>query len=239
LPDDIILIHGGGNFGDLWTIPQDYQMDVVRRYPNNKIIFMPQTVYWQDSDNMRECAKLLEKSPNVIICARDQKSYELLVSNFNNKILLVPDMAFYINTKHWRTPKATRDVLLLKRDDAELKQYDLINNLCSQQDVDVLDWPTFNETGGWQRLWFRRTKKYVPQLYDWYAKTVMMPYIINQGIQLIGAYKKIYSTRLHAAILSVLLGKASDLVWFDNSYGKNSNFYDTWLKDCEGIQFIR
>ncbi len=51
--------------------------------------------------------------------------------------------------------------------------------------------------------------------------------------------QRIYSTRLYAIILSLLLGKDSDLYWFDNSYGKNSSFYETWLSDLDGIKFIK
>ena len=36
---DLILIHGGGNFGDLWELPQEWQMSVVEQYPHNKIYY--------------------------------------------------------------------------------------------------------------------------------------------------------------------------------------------------------
>ena len=36
--NDIILLQGGGNFGDLWTNPHEYRMRVIEKYPNNKII---------------------------------------------------------------------------------------------------------------------------------------------------------------------------------------------------------
>ena len=52
----------------------------------------------------------------------------------------------------------------------------------------------------------------------------------------LGAYKTIYTTRLHAAILGVLLGKK--VVFMDNSYGKNRGFYETWLKDCNSVKMM-
>ena len=52
----------------------------------------------------------------------------------------------------------------------------------------------------------------------------------------LGAYKTIYTTRLHAAILGVLLGKK--VVFMDNSYGKNRGFYETWLKDCDAVKMM-
>jgi exopolysaccharide biosynthesis predicted pyruvyltransferase EpsI len=34
-------------------------------------------------------------------------------------------------------------------------------------------------------------------------------------------------------ILGVLLSK--NIVLFDNSYGKNADFYNSWLSDCERV----
>lgn len=28
-------------------------------------------------------------------------------------------------------------------------------------------------------------------------------------------------------------------VFMDNSYGKNSGFYETWLKDCEQVEKVK
>lgn len=60
---------------------------------------------------------------------------------------------------------------------------------------------------------------------------------VRTAIEFIDRYEHIYTTRMHAAILSVILGK-DDVVLFDNSYGKSSSFYQTWLEDVEGIQCI-
>ena len=236
--DDIILMQGGGNFGDLYYDPQNYRMQIVEKYPNNKIIFLPQTVWFEHEENMKECAETLSKHKKLTICARDKVSYEILKKNFTNEILLVPDMAFCIDMNRWKKPNATKEALLLKRDDKELKAYLEITKLVEQGDVTICDWLPFTEEC-WQKTGLRRTKKYMPFMYDWYAQNIFRPYMINSGVQLIGSHKKIYSTRLHAAILSILLDKAEDLTWFDNSYGKNSSFYETWLSDVDGIRFIK
>ena len=44
-PDTVILLQGGGNFGDLWRRHQDLRLEVIRAYPKNKIIILPQTVF--------------------------------------------------------------------------------------------------------------------------------------------------------------------------------------------------
>ena len=60
--DDVILMQGGGNFGDLYYDPQNYRMRIVEKYPNNKIVFLPQTVWFEHEGNMKECAETLSKS---------------------------------------------------------------------------------------------------------------------------------------------------------------------------------
>jgi pyruvyl transferase EpsO len=236
--DDVILLQGGGNFGDLWEHPQNYRNKVIERYPDNSIIILPQSAYWENEQNMITCAEFMKKHMNVIICARDNYTYELLRRNFRNQILLVPDMAFCIDTTEWDRPKLSQKTLLLKRSDKEQKTYAEIENLMLEKNLTICDWLPFSEDA-WQKDWLRRTKKYFPFLNSWYAQHFYLPYMVHSGVQLIGSHKKIYSTRLHAAILSILLGKGNDLIWFDNSYGKNFNFYETWLSDLDGITFIR
>lgn len=236
--DDIILLQGGGNFGDLWEHPQNYRNQVIEQYPNNKIIIFPQSVFWQDNRNMKAYAEFLSRHLNVTICARDTYSYNLLSENFKNDILLLPDMAFCIDTKRWKKPQEAKTSLLMKREDKEQKTFAEIEELIAQGDITICDWLPFTEEA-WQKDWLRRTRKYLPFLNSWYAQHFYLPYMVSSGVQLIGSHKKINSTRLHAAILSILLGKENDLVWFDNSYGKNFNFYETWLSDVDGITFIR
>ena len=43
---------------------------------------------------------------------------------------------------------------------------------------------------------------------------------------------------MHAAILGVILGK-DDITLYDNSYGKSSAFFDTWLNDVDGLRLVR
>lgn len=44
--DTIILLQGGGNFGDIWDI-HEFKRKVIRNYPENRIIIFPQTVFYQ------------------------------------------------------------------------------------------------------------------------------------------------------------------------------------------------
>ena len=238
LSHDLIIFQGGGNFGDLWTKHHDFKMRVVEHYPDNEFLFLPQTVYFQDENNMKQCAEFLSHY-NVTICARDQFSYDLLKRNFSNNILLVPDMAFCMDMSKWEMDCKASRKLLLKRIDAELKETPILHDL-ENGDFDITDWPTMYDKGLMNSIMYKTKQKkmrtYTPWAMDLFCRYFYRPYLIRTGIKFINSHTQIYSTRLHGAILSLLLEK--DTVFIDNSYGKNSQFYNTWLSDCDNIRMV-
>ena len=237
---DLILFQGGGNFGDLWTRHHDFKMKVMERYRENEFLFFPQTVFFEKRENLIHCAEFLAKY-NCTICARDRVSYELLRANFKNRILLVPDMAFCIDMKRWVKAYPAVCPLLLKRLDKEYKPTPEIERLQASGECDVSDWPTMMGRITWVERWKTRIQsrpRKLGWLYDPYMRQVHRPYLIREGVKLINSHTDIYTTRLHACILSILLGK-ENITFFDNSYGKNSGFYDTWLTDCENVKMVR
>lgn len=239
---DLILLQGGGNFGDLWKRHHDFRLQVMQHYPKNKFLIFPQTVYFEDSDYLQSSIECFAQY-DVVICARDSVSYEFLCKHFRNKILLVPDMAFCIDARKWHRMirKVTNSTLLLKRSDKELKISEELESIQHLPNVIVADWPTMgakNQVEYFRRKVFRIAKKFVGMwLYDGYMNRIYRNYLIREGVHQISTFNKIYTTRLHACILSILLNR-EDVVFFDNSYGKNKAFYETWLKDCDNLTMI-
>ena len=72
---------------------------------------------------------------------------------------------------------------------------------------------------------------------DYWMYNYHRPLIIQYGVDFISRYEKIYSTRLHAGIMSAMLGKQTMLI--DNSYGKLSALYESWLSEMKDIQMIK
>lgn len=233
----VILLHGGGNFGDVWRDMQDFRLAVMKHYPDNKIIIFPQTVFYDNKALIKKDARIMGQHKNLTICARDRVSYELLKENFSNKILLVPDMAFCIPDmqlkKHRKSTK--EKTLFLKRSDKEFKNinYDFQANY----PVTISDWPSMEHSDlvqiGMHYAW-KFNRLHLSSLTDCYAGFYRKQ-LIKKGIRFISSYKEVYTTRLHVAILSALLGKTFHI--FDNSYGKNRAFYDTWLKGIDNAIF--
>jgi len=236
--DELILFQGGGNFGDIWKEPHEYRRRIMELNPTCRFLVFPQTVWYEDEKNLRADAEFYSRF-DCTICARDNASFALLEKHFKNKILLVPDMAFCIDmAKWWRNYLANRP-LVLKRNDKELNVTDALKNVLTGIDADVCDWPPMERYTLIDRVRdaIRCRSRKLGFLYEPYMYHVYRPYLIRSGIQLINSHTDIYTTRLHACILSILLGKGK-VVFFDNSYGKNRNFYDTWLKDCESVKMM-
>jgi pyruvyl transferase EpsO len=232
-------MHGGGNFGDLWRRFQDFRLDIIKQYPNNKIIIFPQSVWYKDESQMSLDAEKMALHPNLTICARDKISYEFLKMHFSNNILLVPDMAFCIEQQKLKryAVNPQKDILLLKRRDQELSsKNDYHKDITEEGKVEIHDWPTVEYSSITTKIFFK-IGFFGKSTTDKYANYIYKPYLIKTGVTFLSQYKYIYATRLHVAILSILLNKP--FVFFDNSYGKNSSFYDTWLSNSDFIKFIR
>jgi pyruvyl transferase EpsO len=241
LSDTIIMLQGGGNFGDLWITHHEFRKKIIKEYPNNKIIILPQTVFYSNNDNLRVDAELFNNHKDLTICARDKKSYDFLKKHFNAKILLVPDMAFCIPGKALEKYqyKKTDKTLFFKRTDSELNIDIDYMKYINSTNIDIHDWPSMEKTIMSYYLLIRclgigrRTN--FQKLADLYAAFLFKPDMIKKGVQLISKYEKVYTTRLHAAILCCLLEKP--FIFFDNTYGKNSSFFETWLNDLDEVEF--
>ncbi len=245
-PETILLFHGGGNFGDLWPEPHEFRKKVLRYYPRQKTILLPQTIYYQNRENLLEDADFYSHYPNVTICARDYRSFDILKQYFpNNPSILMPDMAFAINIKHYRREKSHNGSIFIRRNDKEFNNN--INYQSIPKDSYVSDWLFLGNSKKYNRQqniekWGARIDKRLGTDYkhiwlDAYWYYVLRPLNVKTAIRTVDRYKSIYTTRLHAAILSIILG-GKNITLFDNIYGKSSTFYKTWLSDLNDMHMV-
>lgn len=240
---DLILLQGGGNFGDLWGGHQDFREYILNHFPHNKIIIFPQTVYFHNNNNLTKSVNIFSNHKDVIICARDYKSFNFLNKYFTkNKIILIPDMAFWMSLNIIeKRDNTVRRVLFLKRTDRELKEeFDIpfIKN------IEITDWPTYNSRYYEAiHLLTLQTNKIISKFINSLklsSKNVLTDQYgfiqfnskekyAGMGIDFLHRYDLIITTRLHGHILATLLGIPNIIL--DNSYGKNKDFYNTWMKD--------
>lgn len=243
--DTIILLHGGGNFGDIYGSSQNFRKDIVNRYPHNKIIVLPQTIYFKDKNIEKKDFLFFAQHKNLYLCVRDQTSYDLACQYLEkDKILYLPDMAFCIEDETLIKSSMTGKKLLMSRIDVEAVPVD--QKYIEKVDIQS-DWPTFQKSPIYcnylkfllavnRKLLNGRGSK--PSLLVKYINHFAMnrarKKLIDTGIQFINGFDEVYTTRLHGCILALLLDKK--IVLLDNSYGKNRAYYDAWLKESTNIK---
>lgn len=127
--EDVLLLHGGGNIGDTYLVPEEGRRKVIQLFPNNKIIIFPQTAYFENDENGRKQLEISKKIYNnhnkLVILAREEKSYEFMKKHFYNaKVFLTPDIVMSMNKK---SNLERKEITFLCRADKEktLTDYEL------------------------------------------------------------------------------------------------------------------
>lgn len=120
--DDIIMLHGGGNFGDTYDRPEYGRREVIKLFPNNKIIMFPQTAYFSNTEKgkkeLETSKEIYNKHQHLVILARENKSYNFIKENFKNaKVYLTPDIVMTL--KRTSNKNNREGALLLLRVDKE------------------------------------------------------------------------------------------------------------------------
>lgn len=240
----VILLHGGGNFGDLYRKYQDFRLEIIKNYPNNKIIMFPQSVCYQDPTYITHDSEIISKHNNLYLCARDTPSYEFMKKHFPcNNILLVPDMAFCISDDFLTRYNSTGNQrkLFLSRLDKE-SNASLDNVL---KDFEIRDWPSCERldpvvaiTLAIENIRELCSNVSVLNIFlssfsDFFADKCLRPYMVNKGLRFVEQYDDIVTTRLHTLIVSVLLNKKVRYV--DNISGKLSAYVESWLSNCDNV----
>lgn len=231
--------------GDLYRQHSKFRRIVIESYPRNKVIILPQTIYYVQKELIEEDAEFYAQHPNVTICTRELYSYELVKKYFSNPCLLLPDMAFFINMEKYKIGQEKGKVLYLKRIDKELA--DVGGDIEISENVEVHDWPTYEYTflkvqiieklfGIFCRLMIvlKFSDKCIARWNDRKRNYFYRRFYVQLGINFLSPYSFIYTTRLHVMILGVLLNKKMHLI--NNTSGKVINFYDTWLKENNNIE---
>lgn len=247
LPQDTtILLTGGGNFGDLWRGFQEFRLKAIQFYPDNPIVMLPQSIWYEDINLLMSDALIMSRHKNLTLCARDRYTFDLFSRYFNaNNILMVPDMAFCIAENRldkYRKRSNPSKRLYFKRTDKEL-QADTVLNL--NKNIDIRDWPSMEHKMTRFEIfrYIRGIRKRLPSQWlkyitgntaDYLADRYVRQSLVKMGCRFLAPYSHVTTTRLHAFILSVLLHKPVDFI--DNTTGKLSAFAETWLNDIETVQ---
>lgn len=243
----VIVLMGGGNFGDMWARHQELRHKVMDDYPNNKIVQLPQSVWFTSTELMkRDIEKWAKHKGEVTLCLRDRQSKAIIDSHYKNvRTRLVPDMVLTMDieqymTEHNMKSEYGKGTLIVERQDCEKNMAN--GEISLSKEAVHADWPTLEKTPTEFYIFWAIRKLAVmlgmnkKRVTDWMWRHWLKDVVIKSGIRFIDSYETIYSTRLHAAITGWLLGKNVKMI--DNSYGKCKGVYEAWLNDQEQIEMI-
>lgn len=231
-----IILQGGGNFGDIYRGASEFRNSIITRFKNNKIIIFPQTIFYNDLNLLKEDSTVFATHSDLTIAVRDFSSYDIAKEYFkSNKILMLPDTAFAISSLPFLF-NTKKNKMYFKRNDSEIGQ--ILGN-GEDLNIDTYDWKDIlsNDFGFKIRLFILKFISFIRRrilkvnilgdLQNVYVIKVIHPYCIDRAVQYFSTYGFIYTTRLHAAILAMLMGLSLKVL--DNSYGKNKHFFETWF----------
>ncbi|MGH9373763.1 MAG: polysaccharide pyruvyl transferase family protein [Vicinamibacterales bacterium] len=238
-PNGLILLHGGGNLGDLWPRLQRLRERVIHDFPGRPIVQLPQTIHFGDREALARARAVFDNHPDLTILVRDTASLDRARREFQAKSLLCPDMAFYLGALSTPIVKDV-DVLWLRRTDLEAVPH---NGALGDPRTVVTDWldprpPALRRLrDALQPLVLRHPRRLrmlrrvSEATFDYQARQRM-----DFGCGLLARGKVVVTDRLHGHILSLLLGIPHVLL--DNSYGKLRHFHETWTRSMPQVRWV-
>ena len=235
-PETTIVLHGGGNFGDLYDQHQNFRERVIGQFPENRIVMLPQTIHYKSRERLAQSAQIFARHPNLHVCLRDRNSMATFQENFRNPTYLVPDMAHFL----WRSfdfyapgPTDTGTLLFLRTDIETTGPHEAVPGQAP------VDWQSIIRPI--DQLMFRVQRKLharhdmlgggLPLAAFWQRYS---EHLIERAVVLLKGRGHIVTDRLHMALLGLLLRRRVTIL--DNSYGKLSSYVDTWLQHHRDIE---
>lgn len=236
-PGDVVVFHGGGNFGDLYPCFQQLRERVVQACKGNRIVILPQSLHFSSDETMLRSAHIFRQHGDVHLCVRDRASLQT-AQLFTDHVLLLPDMAHQLYPL--QVPQAAYirpGALRISRIDDEAGE---AGDIAGAPHIDMLtDWPQF--VGRRERrieLFRRAYGAFFRRGMGRWANRVLSPMwigysnrLITDAAKLFARHQLIVTDRLHGHILACLLDRNS--IVLDNSYGKNSRYVQAWTRTSE------
>lgn len=236
-PNDVLFLHSGGNLGDRGIWSETIRRLLIQSFPQNKIISLPQTIYFSDTEQGRkECKKsqlIYASHPDLTVIGRDPQSGDLAAALFPNAhTLCIPDFVLSMPPRQVESNKGLPKILLCLRLDDE--------SALSEE----------------QRLKISTDLPYTCQYFDTTLRTPIFlekrERVFDQTLDLFSSVDAIVTDRYHGLIFAVLCGKpcvvlptvdhklTSAMYWFKEvpfvSFAQNLNEVKSRLEHCLAVE---
>lgn len=219
--DDLIFCHGGGNMGDVWPEQEQWRHDIFTAFPNNKIIVFPQSVNFKpDSALLKNAIEAAGKHQHLTFLMRDQVSFDFVKHYFPNNVTvkLVPDI-----------------VMTLNKDNPDVKRTEVVTTFL-RRDVEKLVDPRIETILTELKMKYEIKMSDTVSDYWYYVDDRNREVFLDRKLREFQSSKFIITDRLHGMIFAAIT--KTPAIVFDNNNHKIFNLYNTWLKNCQYLQFV-
>jgi exopolysaccharide biosynthesis protein PssK len=226
-----LMLHGGGNLGDLWPAHQLLRERILADFRDHPVIQLPQSIAFTNAEWVTRAHQAFASHGRFTLMVRDVASRAFAAERLGVESTLVPDAAFALGPlTRPRLPE--RDVLVLARTDHEARE-----DRHLPPAVVAEDWNASRLTSSGRALErFGKAADRRPGRSDPVAaglgwlSTVLWSRVaaehFRHGVELLSSARVVVTDRLHAHILSLLLGIPHIVT--DNISGKVRGFYEAW-----------
>ncbi|HUK20981.1 MAG TPA: polysaccharide pyruvyl transferase family protein [Gemmatimonadales bacterium] len=124
-PDDVIFLQSGGNVNDFAVFSESVRRSVITRFPDHRIIVLPQTIAFRDTDQGRYqeavTKAIYATHPNLTLCARDTVSEQKARMLFPRALIhLLPDFVMSLPAANTPAPGGSGTLVCVRHDGERL-----------------------------------------------------------------------------------------------------------------------
>lgn len=217
---DIIILQGGGNFGNLYPPYEAVRRKVVQSFTKNKIVIFPQSIFYSDDKKgkyeLKIAQKIYNNNKNVVIFARDENSFSEFKQKFPDvEIGLCPDIVFYLYGKTLVDEKT--DLGICFRNDSEKVEFTEAQNLFIDErknDYQLIN--TIDTICSDNSITGEKRER-----------------LVRDKIKEFAVNELVLTDRLHGMIFSFV--SKTPCVYFPSKTGKTDYLYNSWLSQSNMI----
>lgn len=218
-----ILFNGGGYIGTIWPETDALLLKIIELLPDNRIVFLPNTVFFSDDECGRawlaDARKVYNSHKNVTVCTREKLSYDnaLLLLDDHSRVKLIPDMVLSLD--ECREGRERSGAVLCLRNDCEK----------------IMDDADSTEIYNWTNKIFDSVKE-ADMCLDHNVHPENRIEELEKQFETFRRAELVITDRLHGMIFAAITGTPC-AVFFSMSH-KVKGVYDWCLSDAEYIQSV-
>lgn len=219
--DDLIFLQGGGNLGNMYLLEENIRRKVISNFPNNKIVILTQTVYFDDTEKGKEevkiSADIYNRHTNLTLLTRGKQSLSFAQQHFQNvRSYNALDMALMLDRNYYFDRQG---VLLCIRD------------LIDESGLDSDSYEQIHRIVGNYDAHYEETQnRYAGEI-----PPALRGIVVNEELQKFAKHKVIVTDRLHGMIFSIITHTPCVVI---RSYTQKIEEFSEFFKDSNAVSYI-